>query len=243
MHLRTPVFTTVLAAALAAGVVGAPAGTAAADRGHVSASAGLRGTGASTPPTELMGDGPTPIPLKNMAMIQNTEWGIRYIAGQQDSRLTITYAAGVMTFVDLGTQKWRSVPKRCTTVEGVVQGVMATCTIPDKWAKGSFVQVWPRLGDDVVDGSTLPAQFRLWVLTDEGDDVVWAGPGDDFVNGAKGADSVHGGDGDDWLRTGKGDDVVWGDAGADKMVCQDGHDVATIDSGDRVYKCEETLSS
>lgn len=207
------------------------------------ASAGVdRQRGAALPPTELMGDGPAPIPLKNMAMVTYTDWGPRYIAGQQDSDLTVTYADGSVVFTDRGTQKWKSLPKRCTDLEPAT-GVAASCKIPAKFSSGFFVQVWPRLGNDTVDGSTLPSDVRFWVLADAGRDTVTGGAGDDFVNGAQDADKVRGGDGNDWLRAGKGDDEVWGDAGKDKIVCQDGKDIAHVDSDDKVFTCEKTLPS
>jgi hypothetical protein len=188
-----------------------------------------------------MGDGPAPIPLKNMALVQYTDWGPRYIAGQQNSDLTVTQVDGHVIFTDLATQSWKSLPKRCTDLASSV-GIAASCKIPDKFSGGFFIQVWPRLGNDTIDGRTLPATTRLWALADAGRDTVWGGSGDDFVNGAQDPDTVHGGAGNDWLRTGKGDDEVWGDGGNDKIVCQDGHDTAHVDSGDHVYTCEQTIN-
>ena len=235
---RSVVRTALLASTLVTAVLGATALPASA--GVDQAVPGTQRT-ASLPPTELMGDGPAPIPLKNMAMVTYTDWGPRYIAGQQDSDLTVTYVDGQIVFADLGTQSWKKLPDRCTDLAPAV-GVAATCKIPANLSSGFFVQVWPRLGNDVVDGSTLPSQVRLWVLADAGRDRVTAGAGDDFVNGAQDADKVRGGAGNDWLRTGKGDDEVWGDAGKDKIVCQDGSDTAHVDSGDKVYTCEKTSS-
>ena len=210
MRLHAPV----LAAVLAAAVVGVPA---------LPASAAL-----SEPPIVLNGSGPTPIPLKNMAMILDTTWGPRYIAGQQKSNLTVTVSGtDTITFRDKGTRSWKDgaayMPSHCTK-QHVKKGVKATCSILPQFQDGMFVQVWPRLGNDRVDGSTLPSWVRFWVLADEGDDVVWGGAGDDFVNGAKGVDTVHGGDGDDWIRTGLGDDVIYGDGGDDELVGVDGAD-------------------
>lgn len=246
LHLPVPSLTraatvsSAVAAALAAAVVGAAAQQSPARAVHASATTTARTT--STPPTELLGNGPTPIPLKNKAMVEYTKWGPRFIAGQQNSNLTVTYDGSAVTFTDLGTQGWRSLPTLCTKLHPNT-GVAASCKIPDKFADGFFVQVWPRLGNDRVDGSTLPATVRFWVLADAGRDTVVTGNGDDFVNGAQDADVVHGGPGNDWLRTGKGNDEVWGDAGSDKIVCQDGRDIAHVDSGDRVYTCEKKISS
>ena len=69
-----------LTATLAAAMVGVPA---------LPATAGLSGPH-GLPPIVLNGSGPTPVPLKNMAMIIDTEWGPRYVAGQQRSKLTVT---------------------------------------------------------------------------------------------------------------------------------------------------------
>ncbi|KAA1420332.1 hypothetical protein F0U44_06965 [Nocardioides humilatus] len=80
-----------------------------------------------------------------------------------------------------------------------------------------YIQVWPRLGNDFTDGRTLPARFRLWVLTDAGNDVTYGGDGADFVNGAKGNDRIYGGAGHDWLRGGPGADRIVGGGGGDRV--------------------------
>ena len=46
--------------------------------------------------------------------------------------------------------------------------------------------MWPRLGDDRVDASTLPDSVAMTVLGDAGDDVVLFGGGPDFFNGFTG---------------------------------------------------------
>ncbi len=145
------------------------------------------------PPTELLGDGPTPIPLKNAAMIKETDGGFRYIAGQQDSHLTVTIADGKLRFEDTGTAELREIPSSCQR-QRRPRGIAALCTIPAKFhdAHGWFVEIWPRLGDDYVDGSALPSTVRFWVLADAGRDTVFAGAGDDFVNGAQDTDRVCG---------------------------------------------------
>jgi serralysin len=206
---------TLLAAAVATAIIGVPA---------LPASAGT----ASEPPIVLNGSGPTPIPLKNMAMIIDTEWGPRYVAGQQNSKLTVTVSGtDTITFRDRGTRAWKVgsayMPDHCTK-QHVKRGVKATCTILPEFQNGMFVQIWPRLGNDQIDGSTLPSWVRFWVLTDKGDDTVLAGAGDDFVNGGQGADTVHGGDGADWIRTGLEGDVIYGDGGDDLLIGVDGGD-------------------
>ena len=210
-------FPSFLAAALAAAVSTVPVLPASA-----------AGSGGDLPPIVLNGSGPTPIPLKNMAMIQDTEWGPRFIAGQQKSKLTVTVSGtDTITFRDRTTKSWKVgkqyMPKHCTK-KHVKRGIKATCTILPEFQDGMFVQVWPRLGNDRIDGSTLPSWVRFWVLTDKGDDVVWGGAGADFVNGGQGADTVHGGDGDDWIRTGIENDTIYGDGGDDELIGVDGKD-------------------
>ncbi len=177
------------------------------------------------PPTELLGDGGTPIPLKNAAMILKTTDGLRYIAGQQDSNLTITEVDGKLLYVDTGTRELRSIPALCIE-QPATKGIAVLCRIPAKFvdADEMFLEVWPRLGDDVIDGSTLPAKFRMWVLADAGADVVHTGAGNDFINGAQNNDRVWSGDGDDWIRTGIGNDRLWGGPGHDRLVGLDGND-------------------
>jgi serralysin len=177
------------------------------------------------PPTELLGDGGPVIPLKNAAMIVITPGGYRYIAGQQNSHLTITVADGKLLYVDTGTAELRHIPWSCSR-RSVPKGISALCKVPAKYDDGNrmFLEVWPRLGDDVVDGSTLAAMFRLWVLADAGSDTVYGGDGDDFVNGAQDDDKAWGGAGNDWIRTGIGNDELWGGTGDDKLVGLDGRD-------------------
>ena len=171
------------------------------------------------PPMALYGQFGTPIPLKNAAMVQTTPGGYRYIAGQQDSNLTITQVGGDLVFTDTGTKELRDIPSSCTPLSAGT-GIAVKCAIPDGYdtSHRMYVEVWPRLGNDVVDGSTLSPMFRMWVLADAGRDTVFGGAGDDFVNGAQNRDTVWGGAGNDWLRTGKGRDELHGGDGDDKLV-------------------------
>ena len=171
------------------------------------------------PPTELYGQFGVATPLKNAAMIETTPGGYRYTAGQQNSHLTVSIQGNNVVYVDTGTQELRAHPSSCSQVS-VSQGIKVECAIPSGYdgANRLYLEVWPRLGDDFVDGSTLPSWTRFWVLADRGHDTVYGGAGDDFVNGAQGGDRVYGGAGDDWLRTGKGSDKIWGGDGNDKLV-------------------------
>jgi hypothetical protein len=185
------------------------------------------------PPTELIGGGGPVIPLKNAAMITKTADGYRYQAGQQDSRLTITKVGNSLRYVDTGTRELREIPGSCVR-ESVPTGIAALCRIPARFDGENlmFLEVWPRLGDDFVDGSTLPALFRMWVLADAGNDVVRGGAGDDFVNGAQDTDKAWGGAGDDWIRGGIGNDRLRGEDGNDRLVGQDGGDRLRGGEGD-----------
>jgi hemolysin type calcium-binding protein len=196
----------------------------------------LASTAQALPPTELLGDGSNVIPLKNAAMITRTDDGYRYRAGQQNSHLTITLVDGKILYSDTGTRELRKIPRSCKP-QSAAKGIAVLCAIPAKFDETNkmFLEVWPRLGDDFVDGSSLSSRFRLWVLADAGNDTVRGGDGDDFVNGAQDTDQVWGGAGDDWIRTGPGADHVWGDAGDDRLIAgPEGDEVHGGDGDDRV---------
>lgn len=180
----------------------------------------------STPPTEILAGGPPVTPLKNAAMIERTPWGFRYTAGQQNSHLTVSIRHGKIRYADTGTRELRTIPRLCSR-RPAARGIAALCRIPGRYgaANPMFLEVWPRLGNDYVNGSTMPSMFRMWVLADQGADTVYGGNGNDFVNGASQDDTAYGGAGNDWLRTGTGNDQIWGEAGNDNLVGVDGHDV------------------
>lgn len=188
--------------------------------------------------TELMGQFGAPIPLKNMALLTTTDHGYLYRAGQQNSHLTITLTDAGIQLVDTGTAKWKSaVPSTCQQL-AVAQGVGAVCPVPS-WVSASqplLVEVWPRLGDDYVDGHTLPDTVAMTVLADAGNDTALLGAGPDFFNGHSGHDVVDGGAGNDWIRSGLDADTVHAGAGNDKVVGQDGADTIYGDDGnDALY--------
>lgn len=172
------------------------------------------------PPT-MLGPGDAQVSdIKDKALIRTSEFGYVYIAGQQASRLTVTYVEETdsLRYRDYGTKTLTTYPKACAP-ETVTRGISVVCAIPDKFADTEmFVQVWPRLGNDLVNGRALPERFRLWALVDAGRDEVRCGVGDCFVNGAFGNDKILGGTGDDWLRAGPGKDVVDGGGGTDRIV-------------------------
>lgn len=174
---------------------------------------------ASGHPPLMLGPGDAKVhDIKDKALIRMSKWGYVYIAGQQNSHLTITFdkGANALRYRDTGTKRLTTMPRGCHRVSAG-RGVAASCRIPAKFGHGMFVQVWPRLGNDFVDGRALPSRFRLWVLADAGRDVVYCGPGNDFVNAAFDRDTVYGGAGNDWLRSGPGADRVFGGAGDDRV--------------------------
>ncbi len=177
------------------------------------------------------------IPLKDAAMITRTPYGYLYRAGQQDSHLEVTEVAGGLRFHDSGTRELRTLDASCTR-QSVPTGIAAVCPVPDyvTTATPMMVEIWPRLGDDYVDASSLSASFQTTVLADAGFDTVYVGDGADFVNGAQDGDVVRGGAGNDWIRTGIGNDDISGGSGSDKLVGDDGNDVLRGDAGlDRMY--------
>jgi serralysin len=173
------------------------------------------------------------IPLKNAAMIRRTLHGYVYMSGQQDNHLVVKTVKGGVRFADTGTPRWKSLPLACRK-KAVRTGIAAVCRIPAhvSVSRPLLLEVWPRLGDDYVDGSGLPATIAMSVLGDAGNDVVRLGAGPDFFNGAAGNDKVWGGAGDDWLRAGKGNDRIRGGPGDDDLVGVEGHDIIYGGDGD-----------
>jgi serralysin len=176
-------------------------------------------------------------PLKDQALLNKTAHGYVFRGGQQNNDLTMTQSDGRLRFVDTGTASWKWLPKACTKL-AVPQGVGASCRIPDKFTNAApmLVEVWPRLGNDVLDTTALPGLFDISFLGDRGDDVARFGVGNNFFNGAQDSDRAHGGSGNDWIRTGLADDFIDGGAGDDHLVGVDANDTIYGGSGnDRLY--------
>jgi serralysin len=223
-----------LAAALAT-VVATTVGLTASTT--VGAQAGQPDAGPKWPFVQaLMGQFGTPIPLKNQAMISTTEHGYVFRAGQQNSHLRVTRVEAGLKFRDRGTREWRSLTGDCEKRRARI-GIKAICTVGGiDLSNPMLVEIWPRLGNDFVDGSRLPAEFQLSVLADAGRDTVYTGAGDDFINAAQDNDRAYGGAGDDWVRTGIGSDRIEGGAGDDYLVGQDqGDTIFGGDGNDRLY--------
>lgn len=174
--------------------------------------------------------------LPNAARITRTEYGYRYISGKHNNHLTMTQVTGGLRFHDTHTTTLKPLPSSCNR-QKVRVGIAAVCRIPASvsLAKPLLVEVWPRLGDDYVNGSTLPASVDLAVLADAGTDIAYLGAGDDFFNGHTGHDTVRGGAGADWIRPGDDGDTVHAGSGDDRIVGMGGSDVLYGGTGnDRV---------
>lgn len=181
---------------------------------------GISPASADHPPL-MLGPGDAGVSdLGGAAIIRYSKYGPVYISGQHNQHLRVTYVEKLnsIRFRDTRTGRFKTaIPDRCFK-EQVKVGVSAVCKVPPRFnSKRMFIQVWPRLGHDYTDGRTLGARFRLWVLTDAGNDVVYGGDGADFVNGAKGNDRIFGGKGSDWLRGGPGADSIVGGDGSDRV--------------------------
>ncbi len=196
-----------------------------------------RGPGTAGPPydytTELMGGGRKLISLPDQAMITRTEHGYLFRAGQQDTHLVVTVTEDGLRFEDTGTGRFKKLARACRR-EVVEVGVAAVCRVPRgiSTAAPLLLEIWPRLGDDYVDASSLPATFAMTMLADAGHDTALFGAGPDFFNGFTGRDQVWGGGGNDWIRTGADADLVWGGAGDDQLVGSDGDDTLSGEGGD-----------
>jgi Ca2+-binding RTX toxin-like protein len=170
-------------------------------------------------PPMMLGPGDAKVhDIGGHALIRMSRFGYVYIAGKQSSHLRLTYMSDKFSlrYRDTHTGRVSQLPRTCRR-EQVEKGVSVVCVIPPRVRDHMFVQVWPRLGNDYVDGRDLPRKFRLWVLADGGRDVVYGGDGNDFVNGAMDGDRAYGGRGNDFLRGGPGANHLVGGPGHDKV--------------------------
>lgn len=204
--------------ALIAGVALATAGTqlpAQAAAPHAPAEASTAAASTAAASTAASG----PATFERWATISKTSKGYYYDAGQQDTHLVITRVEGGVRFADTHTDVLRSKPDVCRNKPAGV-GIVVVCRVPATVdaRHPMTLKVFSRLGDDNIDSSALSAAFELYMLADAGYDVVRAGAGNDFVNGAQDGDQVWGGAGNDWIRTGLGNDRIWGGLGHDRLV-------------------------
>jgi serralysin len=177
------------------------------------------------PVTELVGQYENlPQLRRRQVTLEVSRWGYRFRGGGVGNRMVVTEVGDRLRFADSAARSWRNLPGTCRK-QRVRRGVAAVCSIPRRFSQGRmFLEIWPRLGDDHVDGRTLSARYRMWVLTDAGDDRITLGRGADFANGAFDDDVVSGGAGNDWVRTGVGRNRVSGGAGDDEVAGGDGPD-------------------
>jgi len=186
--------------------------------------------------TELMGGPGTAEPLKHSAAIDKTPHGYQFRSGQQDGHLVLTLVNGGIRFADTGTASFKSLSAACRRKTPTV-GVAAVCRVPTSSKRSPLlIEVWPRLGNDYTDASTLPARFAVTMLGDKGKDRARFGAGPDFFNGFTGNDVVRGGAGNDWIRSGVGNDTVRGGPGNDDVVGKEGGDFIRGGNGrDRLW--------
>ncbi len=213
-----------------------PASTAAADRDKPPTSTDAAPdswTDLELPTMELYGQ------IKSMPRTSLTEghlsitrWGYRFVSGAGNNVLTVTVTdSGALRFQDRTIKRWTNLPGGCARVPAEV-GSAVECNVVDKHANGAFLEVWPRLGNDTIDTSALPEQWRTWVLTDAGTDEVRTGAGRDFINTAAERDLADGGGGDDWIRMGRDGNEAFGGDGDDKLVGGENDDTLHGGNGD-----------
>jgi Ca2+-binding RTX toxin-like protein len=236
-----------LAVLVAGSMIGAAVGPAAGSNAQVASATGpARAVGTDAqktgdrphagPPyrfkTELMGEF-SDVRIRDAVFLTREKHGYRFWAGGQDNHLVITRADGKLRFRDTGTKSIRKLAPACHR-HTARPGILAVCRIPTGISERRplLVEVWPRLGNDFVDASTLPATFAVTVLGDEGRDVARLGAGPDFFNGHSPRDAVWGGPGADWIRSGLGNDTVYGGDGSDDIVAMQGRDKVHAGSGD-----------
>jgi hypothetical protein len=215
--------------------VGLSSSAAAKHAAHKVAAGGPPGTHAGPPYkfiTELMSYAPE-LRVKDQAILARTKLGYRLWSGGQDSHLTVTLVDGKLRFRDTGTKSFKRLSPKCER-QKVRVGVSALCKVPKDITKRRplLIEIWPRLGDDYTDTSTLPATFAVTMLSDEGNDVAKFGAGPDFFNGHRGRDRVWGGGGNDWIRGGDGNDLIFGGPGNDDIVGMEKNDTVHGGPGD-----------
>lgn len=232
-RIASPAIAVFVAAALSAAVVGTAVGSN-------SSESKAPPPGANAGPTynfatEIMYD--NVVPLKNEAILMKSKRGYIYRGGQQDNHLVVTRVAKGLRFVDSGTQSFKKLSHSCHR-QKVNKGIAAVCRVPATVSvrKPVLIEVWPRLGDDYLDTSDLPATFGATELGDKGNDTARFGAGRDYFNGYSGRDQIFGGAGNDWIRAGLGNDKASGGPDNDDIVSVEGRDTVLGGSGkDRLW--------
>lgn len=188
------------------------------------------------PVTELVGQYDLPRTDLRQNLITVSRWGLRFVGGGAGNRLTVTEVGDQVRYVDRAATSWKSLPSVCRRIS-VPTGIGAQCRVPRQFeGKRTYLEIYPRLGNDRVDASTMSRRFRMWVLTDAGNDSVSTGAGDDFVNTAFGRDTATGGAGNDWIRVGDASNAAFGGPGADYVTGGPGADrLAGGPGDDRIF--------
>ena len=103
----------------------------------------------------------------------------------------------------------------------------------------SSIQVFGRGGDDMIKVSE-KIDIPTKLSGGEGNDKIYGGSGDDWIEGGPGNDKLYGrggddfldgGDGDDKIYGGNGNDILYGGAGNDKLYGGHGDDILIGGSG------------
>nr|WP_323041328.1 M10 family metallopeptidase C-terminal domain-containing protein [Gemmobacter sp.] len=82
-------------------------------------------------------------------------------------------------------------------------------------------------GNDTIHGN----QYNNTLITNAGNDWIYAGGGNDTGYGGDGNDSIVGDSGDDYLKGGAGHDLLYGGTGVDTLIGEDGNDWLILQSG------------
>ncbi len=155
--------------------------------------------------------------VDNDTLYLNNVVGLIYGGGNNE--------AGTVTFDDGKTLQFSQIEHlvlNSGNPDGIIMGTAGNDSIGVGYVDGN---------GDVIDNNDA-------ILSNPGsnDDEVYAGQGDDTVNGLQGNDYLYGGDGNDSLDGGIGNDYMQGDAGNDTVVAGDGDDFIRGDAGnDLVY--------
>lgn len=107
---------------------------------------------------------------------------------------------------------------------------------------GDGVFVVTNDGDDVVYSTHVAdtvyaGEGNDTVYSGSGDDLVYGGDGDDSLYGQNGSDTIYGGDGNDFINGGIGADSLYGGSGSDTILGGDGaNDQMFGDGGNDVFR-------
>jgi Ca2+-binding RTX toxin-like protein len=167
--------------------------------------------------TVVGGEATTPGGTDNDTLYATNVVGLTYGGGNNE--------AGTVTFTDGSTLNFSQIETLVLNggnPDGIIFGTAGNDSIGAGYVDGN---------GDVIDNNDA-------ILSNPGsnDDEVYAGTGDDTVNGLSGNDYLYGGDGNDSLEGGIGNDYMQGDAGDDTVVAGEGNDFIRGDAGnDLVY--------